>query len=588
MGTFVDIARKCYQNLTMETQPTFFLNDPPSETKSESSFSSKDLSLTKLNTLPATPEINKVFVSELNISLALPFKSRRSSGMGTEHTAVTKVCSENEGRYLTITTNSPRGAIGDSAYDVLNVLLDMAHEQLAEAETAGADINYDDFSVFYTAREICKRLGYDQNNSQNIVYKAIKQLQLTHIAIKGYSYNLEDETFINTKSEFALIKKSEDVSTNMIHFKKPYCNIDIKRGCQLKRVIFDKFIINSLSQGFGINKKNYFKLDKGKERRAYTYLLGKKLLFGDTFNFELTELAKVTGDYNEVNLKKTKFNVRKLLKKIEDKLGIFSYSEKTFYGKGEVECMIEFYPEIQESKYENVFFKELIYSYGEARVLSIFDEYSFELQYNEIKKFAVKNDVEFLELNKKDTQVDFALLMIDLAIYKRVYEKNEKSLRELIRMELGYFQKNSSFYGFPMSYKYLLTRNIDQRRKEKESKILALREVRIKEDEEKEEKARAFLKNIFSKIKENPKFYSKYKSKAIKRKPDLNSENYVVKSLLDMAIDDEIYRVLLDEHESGEVGFINMLGKNAKEVMPNQVAAQISATKANEQIGFVH
>ncbi len=520
--------------------------------------------------VPASPitseptDLRSFFVSELNMSLGLPFRQRAREKGETFHTVTTKLCTEDEGRFLKITTSSNRGSIGAFAYDVLNILFDLAYEQITSCQKRGEEINFDAFKVFYTNREVLRRLGLNEVNSQSYIKTAIDQLSDTKVQIKGNTFNIRLNEYLNDSCTFHLVARHRSISTNQVMFGELPEFINHSDGLKVQYVIFDKFILENLSSNFGIDKAKYLLLAPGKERRAYTYLISKRAMFGDEFSFEMNELANITGDIDRTRKDNIKKSIRGILGNIKKKIKGFDFSERTIYGKGEVEFKVSFNTREDGLEYSNPMFSELVYAHGEENLAKLgFDEHSFEIIYRELSSVTKKNKIEEIVLGK--TKTDPALLFVDMALVEKIKNKNEENISELARINYRFYKKYLH-PRCPDGYKYLLARNKTHRESIEKKRIEKLRRERLDREAKKKENNERFIRKAFNeKVLADESLYEKMKKAVLKTRSDLNEDNFPG-ILLTNAINLAIQEFMAEDMADDNGIFYGHINRNAREL----------------------
>jgi hypothetical protein len=528
------------------------------------------------NISETSSELKKIFFSELNLSLALPFKQRVRGKIKERSEAVIKVCDEHTNNVLKIISRSPRGALSAMAYDVLVTLLDMAYEQIDYHEKNGIEYSLDSFKVYFSNREVCERLNLNADNSQGNITEALRELREVNINVLGHVFDIHNKNYSYQDKDFSLISS---MSKSIKGAHAPMVGEGVN-SVSLRYVIFDKFIVDLLSSEFGVNRGNYLKLKSGKERRALSFLTAKRHIFGNVFSFEIDELASIIGD-EEKRLDNKKASVKKVLTKIKNTIPGFNYFLKSVYGRKSVEILIEFNSaDLLEEKYETAMYAEYVYAYGKESLLAIeFEEFCYITLREELERVVKKADLP-LEYNYYKSKVDVIELAVDLALFQIIKTGYDKiKIKKLAKIILDSIFRDE--VELPDGYKhFILKRNADKRKKEEQAKIQKEIEKRNKEAKIQEKQIDANYKVFFKTyVEDNPKMYDKYKAIALEVLE--NNPNYILEDialpeireqLRSRLLHDTIYEVAKNDYfENGEIitGFFN---RNAREIKSLKIA----------------
>lgn len=527
------------------------------------------------NISETSSELKKIFFSELNLSLALPFKQRVRGKIKERSEAVIKVCDEHTNNVLKIISRSPRGALSAMAYDVLVTLLDMAYEQIDFHEKNGIQYSLDSFKVYFSNREVCERLNLNADNSQGNITEALRELREVNINVLGHVFDIHNKNYSYQDKDFSLISS---MSKSIKGAHAPMIGEGVN-SVSLRYVIFDKFIVDLLSSEFGVNRGNYLKLKSGKERRALSFLTAKRHIFGNVFSFEIDELASIIGD-EEKRLDNKKASVKKVLTKIKKTIPGFNFYLKSIYGQKNVEILIEFNSsDLLEEKYETQMYAEYVYAYGKEQLLAAeFEEFCYITLREELERIVKKADLP-AEYNYYKTKVDVIELAIDLALFQIIRTGYDKiKIKKLSKIILDSIFKDE--VELPDGYKhFILKRNADKRKKEEQAKIQKEIEKRNKEVKAQEKQHDANYKVFYKTyVENNPKMFSKYEEMALEELKD--NPNYILddieipqikEQLRSVLLKDTIYEVAKNDYfENGEVitAFFN---RNAREITSNKI-----------------
>jgi hypothetical protein len=474
------------------------------------------------------------FYSELNIQMAIPFKSQSTLSGESKDTTVC-VSDDDVSKVLKIkTANSSSEALTPLAYDVLNCLLDFAKQQMKSDIEMGRDINVHNFQVFFSYRQICEKLKLNPSNSQGNIAKAIRSLRKIELRVIGHAFNLKLSDYQYVDKEFNLVKDLEkSLITN-------------SGGSAVKRsVTLDPFVVGLMSSDFSVNREKYLQLTQGKERRAFMFIQAKKKVLGNIFSFKMSELVDVLGD-SDKRKDNQKRSITKVLKALEEKTEGFSYHIKAVYGTGEKEILVEFDDDVSEDDktFETKFYGDLAYYYG-LRNLEKID--FFEADYIDIQD---KLSEDFFEINQSYTlkyrnqTIRYSDLVVDLALFQIIKAGYDKiGYRKLINIVSSHYLRNETFQ-LPDRYGKFVSEKVQAlKKKEKQEKIreeMAKREEREKEEVESKEQAfEDVYENYFLNKKELISHYRKIAEEQVdKENEGISPDMY--KLMRNMYVEDRI------------------------------------------------
>jgi hypothetical protein len=311
--------------------------------------------------LPIVPSQDNKFKVEINLGLALPFRSyKRGSDEtdGAQKSVVKSVGPDGSLYRVEIETKSEEGPLGGLDNDVLTVLLTMAWEQ---RDYKSNQTKSKGFRVYYTVTEVCRRLKLSEN-SRNKVKKSIEKIKSQKLNIKNFIYNKSENKAVLNDEETRIILKSGRVRAAQM------MDEDESDIMATSYVEFDEPIIKNLHNEYFsvINQKDYLALSSGSERRVIIYLQSKRKKFGDEYAFELTELANVLGLSES---KKKGELIKKFMQKVKDKIGLIDFSIKKIRGKDEWNVFVEFKSDRAEiDNFVDPFYASLVSYFGEDKL----------------------------------------------------------------------------------------------------------------------------------------------------------------------------------------------------------------------------
>jgi hypothetical protein len=520
----------------------------------------------------------RVFFSELNLSLAMPYKERVRGDNNKTSEVCVKVCDENVNQFLKITTESERGALSPKSYDVLSTLLHIGCEQMGEFEEKGVKYDTNSFPIYFTYRQICEHLNLSADNSQGIIKEAIKELRDVKLTVTGHVFNAKTKQFLYKDEEFSLLTRTSRAFG------------DLKEGmsASAKYVIFDRFIIEHLSAEFGFNRDIYLKL-RGKERRAYAFLTAKRHNFGNAFAVSMDEFSSIIGDNNKRKDNK-KISANKVLKKISNLVEKFDFSIKSIYGTNQIEIFIE-YETGAESKpiYQSLFYKELDYFYGSKSLLSIGIEEAdyLELEKN-LERFIEKENIP-KTYNFKRVDIPSLELAVDLALWQIIktgYSIDTSRLTKLILKSML-----TASVEWPKGYRlFIKDRNKEKRRKETKEKVsLEILKKKEKQREQEEMLDKNFKVFFNEKIKNNQKVMKKFEEIAkenLSQEEDLDSMNPIIRNEI---LKSAIYNLVKEDYNNSNERLFSLLEAGSREIQiqelfklgnaqnePNQIVSSVN------------
>ena len=448
------------------------------------------------------------FKVEINLGLALPFKYYVTDDFDKtkENKAMVRSIGEDGSVYmLEVTTQSNDGPLQAFENDVLLVLLTMAWEQRDRNKNSKEKRN--GFRVYYTLAEVCRRLGLSEN-SRNKVARAIKRIKSQNLTTKNFAYN-------SLSGDVALVNEETKIILKSGRVRVGQTDVDFGHFQDVFFIEFDSYIVKNLYDEYVsvINSDAYLSLKSGPQRRVLIFLYSKKKKFGNSFVFDLEELAQVVGLSES---KKRRRSVGEYLERIKKVIPGLEYTIKKKRGVDDWSILIEFKTAEIEFEKDFPFYQALCESYSKEALQKLdLQKIDFENMINEFS-FKYEKDAKkktFLygrdELPAAEFCIDVTLFQILVGGYPLT--KSFKALAKSIlnRMALGGLE-------LPEKYRrFVYERNEEAKKKEVTQKIQNERTKKeMQREQELERLDQSFSKMYNDMLKNNKSFRENLTSRA--------------------------------------------------------------------------
>lgn len=463
------------------------------------------------------------FKIEPNLGLALPFQHYNDEKNKNQirESKVTTTDTNGNIMYLEVSTQSEMGPLQALDYDVLMTLLSMAVDQKNIFDNLPENkMNIiGKHRVLYTYAEVSKRLGIADGNRGRIK-ASIEKIISQKVAFKNYAYIKESGQYFKSvfNTSIILSNGSEEFGFSNSEKGKEYLYVD-----------FEPMIMNNLLSSYHsvIDHKKYLDLTPGSQRRILVFLFSKRKNFGDTFIFDIDELAIILGINNS---SKKRYWIGDYLKKIQESNREITFSIKKNVENNSYNVFIKFDSNLQIVNNVDVFWANLIKEYGEENLKNLDIEMCDILQAKSEfdKKYKKKINKDFIF---RDQIISVGEFTIDLTLYQVIYSnyKLTKGFKGLASKILSSIIEDN--YVLPNKYRAFLYDRVKEKEKnEVELRAKEIIERKIKEEREDEERFNeTFNKLYYETLKSKPQLKEKLRPLAVE---ELSKENIFEGSLL--------------------------------------------------------
>lgn len=417
---------------------------------------------------------------EINFGLAMGFSSRNTKDP-TPRKVVVKTCSpDGSYAYLEMESISPKGVLGSLDTDVLNAIITIATEQLENnLPTKQLETSSGSLRIFFSLSDICRILELDPRNMTSFVRESLEKISSIDVKEKIFKHNA-------SASKIYTEQVSYRAFTDFGHYRGGHTNKNIGDFKSIFYLTFHPLVSERIRKGTAsANRAMYNGVKSGIEKRILTFLESKEKLFGQTYTFEVDELAVVLGFDHQTPYRK-RDSIRKHLENLKTETGLFDYTFHKIEGRLNI-CIEHTSKSTQiESKFSDEFYSELVYFYGLEELTKLdFSEDDLSFLRTELKgKYLQITGEESYILHK--TNIDPIEMSVDLVLFQvlKCAYPIKRGVRAFVKHIFEKLCTNEA--TFPNGYKNFVTkRNNDKRREIESGKIkVALEKQKELEAEE--------------------------------------------------------------------------------------------------------